>query len=103
VAPVSPDPINYKEYRKHFAIHLWMPLPTRNELVAMNSVELRIDPTELEAQMSLFAPIPRLVFALDQEECRTTLESKISSFDLGKHYLKLLSQAELPEDAKENL
>ena len=98
VAPVSPDPMNCKEYRKHYSMSLWMPLPTKSELIAMNSVEPQLESRDLEERVSLYGPIPRLVFAIDQRECQKMLSSKISSFDLGKHYLNMLNQAELPED-----
>jgi len=79
-------------------LSLWMPLPTLEELIAMNSVEPKIQLSELKKRISLYGPIPQLVFSWDQKGCKRKLSEKISSFDLGVHYLKMLSQAELPEE-----
>ena len=97
VAPVSPDPINYKEFRKHNTLELWLPLPTRNELVAMNSIEPNLSLAELFRRISLYGVIPRTVFAPDQNTIKRRLDSKISSFEVGKHFLNMLNSAKLPE------
>eukprot|EP01124_Arcella_intermedia_P017428 TRINITY_DN24191_c0_g1_i1.p1 TRINITY_DN24191_c0_g1~~TRINITY_DN24191_c0_g1_i1.p1 ORF type:complete len:518 (-),score=59.45 TRINITY_DN24191_c0_g1_i1:93-1646(-) len=98
VAPVSPDPKNYHEFDKQDTLTLWMPLPTKNELAAMNSVEWRLDTKEFDNRVALYGPIPRLVFQIDQQKIQNKLKSKIRSFDFGKHYFTLLNEAQLPDD-----
>jgi hypothetical protein len=97
VAPVSPDPINYKEFRKHDVMRLYMPLPTKSELCAMNSIEPNLTPTELIRRISLYGPIPRSIFRRDQEDTEKELATKINQFNVGPNLLSLLNAAELPE------
>jgi hypothetical protein len=98
VASVSPDPKNYHEFVKHDALSLWMPLPTTDELMAMNSIEPQLTESELPRRIATYGPIPRTVFASDQRACLARLIGKIMSFELGRNFLHMLSNAELPEN-----
>jgi hypothetical protein len=97
VAPVSSNPINYKEFRKHDVMRLYMLLPTKPELLAMNSIEPNLTPTELIRRISLYGPIPHSIFRRDQEDTEKELATKINQFNLGPNLLSLLNAAELPE------
>jgi len=101
VAPVSPDPANYGEFKKNRVLRLWMPLTSREELVAMNSIEPMFDENKLEERLQEFGPIPRLVFADDDglRGNRVDLSGKIKSFDfLRCQQSGMLLSGELPED-----
>jgi hypothetical protein len=97
IAPILPDPINYKEFQKHNILELWLPLSTQNELVAMNSIKPNLAFAKLFQRVSLYGEIPRTIFAPNQNTIKRRLDSKISSFKLGKHFLNMLNSAELPE------
>jgi|JI10StandDraft_1071094.scaffolds.fasta_scaffold72197_2 hypothetical protein len=101
VAPVSPDPANYGEFKKNRVLRLWMPLTSREEVVAMNTVEPKFDTQKLEERLQEFGPIPRLVFA-DDDGVRANqddLAAKIVSFDfLRCQQSGMLRSGELPED-----
>eukprot|EP01126_Amoeba_proteus_P040074 TRINITY_DN4257_c0_g2_i2.p1 TRINITY_DN4257_c0_g2~~TRINITY_DN4257_c0_g2_i2.p1 ORF type:complete len:655 (-),score=68.64 TRINITY_DN4257_c0_g2_i2:2520-4343(-) len=98
VAPVSPDPKNFHEFGKHNALSLWMPLPTVSELAVMNSIVPKLSETELQQRIATYGTIPRSVFANDQQSCLDKLTGKIMSFELGRNFLHMLSNAELPEN-----
>jgi hypothetical protein len=98
VAPVSPDLKNYHEYFKHKILDLWMPLTTTSELVAMNSIEPQLEGSELQQRIATYGPIPRQVFAVSQKAFLDKLTGKINSFELGRNFLHMLSNAELPEN-----
>lgn len=98
VAPVSPDIKNFHEFCKHDALKLWMPLPTVEELVAMNSIEPKIPQFELQKRITAYGTITRSVFSEDQQATMCELAGKIMSFEFGRNFLHMLSNAELPEN-----
>jgi hypothetical protein len=103
VAPVSPDPANYKEWRKNRCFQLWMPLTTRSEVLAMNKIEPRLKDGLLRDLLAEFGPIPRQLFEKNREAAKKLLLAKVASFDFGKcRTLGMLDSGELPE-SKEGL
>lgn len=94
---MSPDPSDYKEWKKNGCLTLWMPLTTRNELIAMNSVELKLDHNELISRMDEFGPIIRHVFSPNQTGVLNDLNTRILSFDYELcRKLGMLVSGELP-------
>ena len=76
VAPMSPDPLYYKEFEKNDCCTLWMPLTTEAEIIAMNKCsDSPMDAMELTRRIELFGPIPRQVFKHDRETTTRTLAS----------------------------
>eukprot|EP01097_Dermamoeba_algensis_P007890 TRINITY_DN5095_c0_g1_i5.p1 TRINITY_DN5095_c0_g1~~TRINITY_DN5095_c0_g1_i5.p1 ORF type:complete len:556 (-),score=82.98 TRINITY_DN5095_c0_g1_i5:1290-2957(-) len=98
IAAMLPDSSNYSEYRKDTCSQLWMPLPSHHDLIAMNSVEPKLETQELLDRLDLFGPIPRYVFSDEPDVMRQLLESRISSFDYEKcRRLGMLTSGELPK------
>ena len=52
-APVSPSSVNYNHFITFAFKVLWMPLPTPDEITAMN-VYFRLEPEELRRRVSMF-------------------------------------------------
>jgi hypothetical protein len=101
VAPVSPDPANYKEFKKNRCLRLWMPLTSKSELIAMNDVEPQLTDKVLLERLEQFGPIPRLVFEKEtnQEGISVDLEGKVKAFDFVKCCeSNMLCTGELPEE-----
>jgi hypothetical protein len=83
IAPVSPDERNSHQFRRDKCLELWMPLPTRQELHAMNSIELQLSFDVLESRIDYFGPITRFCLASTVEEYekyRRVLRQKLQSF-----------------------
>lgn len=95
VAPVSPDPKLYHQYSKHRVLNLWMPLTTADELVAMNSVEPKLEASELQRRIATYGPLPCPVFSVGQRAMLDKLTGMIYSFELGRKFLRMLSRVEL--------
>jgi hypothetical protein len=73
-------------------MRLYLPLPSKGELFAMNSIEPKLISAELLRRISLYGPITRTVFRPMKE-----LSTKINQFNVGSQFLNLLNAAELPE------
>lgn len=101
VAPVSPDPANYKEFKKNRCLRLWMPLTSREEILAMNTVEPRMGNDVILSRLDHFGPIPRLVFEKEgnQEAIQADLAGKIDAFDFARfRRSNMLHTGERPEE-----
>jgi hypothetical protein len=83
IAPVSPDMRNSKEFRKGKCLQFWMPLPTRQELQSMNSIEPQLTSDVLKSRVDLFGEITRICLASTVEEYEMyeiALTQRIQSF-----------------------
>ena len=98
VAPMSPDPSNYNEFRKNRCGVLWVPLPSNEEILLMNNAEFNI--VDIQDRLELFGPIPRSVFtpAKDMDALHAQLAGKIESFDYEEFVSSSMAiTGELPE------
>lgn len=100
VAALSPDQRNYNEFQKHLAKTIWLPLPSKSELIAMNSVEPHLDEATFESRFSEYGPIPRLLFSPHQKKVKRELTAKIADFEFGPAALSMLRTKELRDGGK---
>jgi hypothetical protein len=84
VAPVSPDSDNYNEFIKHNCAQMFLPIPTKDEIIAMNSILQVTDMKLLLERIEKFGCITRRVFATDEDYhiSLLTLQAKIQAFNL---------------------
>merc|ERR1711964_806940 len=78
-----------------------MPLTSREEILAMNSVEPRLGNDVISSRLDNFGPIPRLVFEKEgnQEAILADLAGKIDAFDFSRcRRSNMLHTGELPEE-----
>jgi hypothetical protein len=83
IAPVSPDARNSDQFRRDKCLEFCMPLPTRQELEAMNSIELRLPSKSLGERINLFGPVTRICLSAspkEYEKYKKLLTSRIQSF-----------------------
>jgi hypothetical protein len=98
IAPVSPDARNSKQFRREKCLVRWMPLPTFQELEAMNSIEPQLSSEDLRARIDLFGPITRVCLSTttgEYERYEEELKSKLQSFRF-KEFSPMLRAATLP-------
>jgi hypothetical protein len=83
IAPVSPDARNSKEFRKDWCLKRWMPLPTIQELKAMNSIDPQLSSKILAERLDIFGPITRQCLTQTSEDYlskKVELEPKLRAF-----------------------
>ena len=98
IAPVSPDARNSKQFRREKCLVRWMPLPTYQELEAMNSIEPHLSSEDLHARINLFGPITRVCLSTttgEFERYEEELKSKLQTFRF-KEFSPMLRAATLP-------
>jgi len=105
IAPVSPDARNSKQFRRELCLVRWMPLPTSQELEAMNSIEPQLSSEDLHARIDLFGPITRVCLSKttgEYERYEEELKSKLQSFRF-KELSPMLRAATLPTTQEHGL
>jgi hypothetical protein len=84
IAPMVPDFESYKQFEKHNCAQMFVPIPFREEIIAMNKILKLTDTKDLSSRIDKFGCIPRYVLVNDEEYEALSLRlvRHIAAFDL---------------------